>query len=262
MSKNWKNIAKKASLGLLLAVVLIGAYLLGSNNRSQTRCAWVVINVEDSLKTPFVTSKKVKQYLSQDYGKLIGVPIDSIDVFKIENILNSKTAILKSNVYKTSKGTLNITVTQRKPVVRFQTAEYGFYSDIDGYLLPLEPDFSMDVLIIDGNIPLDMEDCKRGAPEDPHDSRWLEDMLKLTGHINSSIWKERIAQIHCDESGEITIVPREGREIFLFGLPYDIEEKFEKMQMYYERIVAQKGPDAYKVVDVRFKKQIVCKEKE
>ena len=159
MSKNWKNIAKKASLGLLLAVVLIGAYLLGSNNRSQTRCAWVVINVEDSLKTPFVTSKKVKQYLSQDYGKLIGVPIDSIDVFKIENILNSKTAILKSNVYKTSKGTLNITVTQRKPVVRFQTAEYGFYSDIDGYLLPLEPDYSMNVLIIDGNIPLDMEDC-------------------------------------------------------------------------------------------------------
>ena len=94
MSKNWKNIAKKASLGLLLAVVLIGAYLLGSNNRSQTRCAWVVINVEDSLKTPFVTSKKVKQYLSQDYGKLIGVPIDSIDVFKIENILKDRKSVV------------------------------------------------------------------------------------------------------------------------------------------------------------------------
>ena len=262
MSKNWKNIALKTSVGLLLAVVLIGAYVLGSGNRRQTRCAWVEITVEDSLNTPFVTAKKIKQYLSQDFGKLVGMPIDSIDTYKIEKFLDSKTAILKSNVYKTSKGTLNIMVTQRKPVLRFQTSSYGFYCDADGYLLPLEPDYSMDVPVIDGNIPLDMEDCMKGTAEDPQDRRWLEDMLKLSGHISGSVWKERIAQVHCQESGELVIVPREGGEIFLFGLPENMEEKLEKMQMYYERIVAEKGKEAYKVVDVRFKDQIVCKKTE
>ena len=263
MSKNWKNIAKKTVLGLLLAAVLVSAYILGSGQRRQTRCAWVEINIEDSLQTPFVTSKKVKQYLSQEYGRLVGIPLDSIDLFKIENILNSKASILSSNAYKTGDGTLSIMITQRKPVMRFDAEDYGFYCDAEGYLLPLEPDFCGDVIIVDGIIPLDTADCRRGAPVEPEDCRWLEDMVKMARHINGSdIWKKRIAQIKCSESGELTIVPKAGREIFIFGRPENIEQKFEKMQMYYERIVAEKGEYAYNVVDVRYRQQIICKDPE
>jgi cell division protein FtsQ len=263
MPTNWKNIAKKTALGLLLAVILLGAYLLGSRHRSQMRCAWVEIDIGDSLQTPFVTSKKVKQYLADDYGRLIGTPMDSIDLFRIESVLNSKASILSCNAYKTSNGRLNISITQRKPVIRFQTADYGFYSDEEGYLLPLDPDFSGNLVVVDGSIPLDTADCSRGTPADPEDCRWLEDMLKMARYINGSdIWKKRIAQIICNESGELTIVPEAGKETFIFGRPEDIGQKFEKMQMYYERIVADKGECAYNIVDVRYKKQIVCKNTE
>lgn len=263
MPKNWKNIAKKTALGLLLAVVLIGAYILGSGQRSQTRCAWVDIRIEDSLQTPFVTSKKVKQYLAQEYGRLVGTPMDSIDLSKIENILNSKASIINSNAYKTSTGSLTIMITQRKPVVKFDAGDYGFYCDSEGYLLPLEPDFSGETLVVDGNIPLDTADCRRGAPVDPEDCRWLEEIVAMAGHINGSdIWKKRIAQITCNASGELTILPKAGREVFLFGRPEDIGQKFEKMQMYYERIVADKGENAYNVVDLRYEKQIICKDTE
>jgi cell division protein FtsQ len=52
----------------------------------------------------------------------------------------------------------------------------------------------------------------------------------------------------------------EGRnESFLFGHPKDLEKKFEKMQIYHERITADKGDDRYDVVDLRFKDQIVCR---
>ena len=39
----------------------------------------------------------------------------------------------------------------------------------------------------------------------------------------------------------------------------DIEKKFEKMQIYFERITADKGDDRYDVVDLRFKDLIVCR---
>lgn len=251
------------SLGLLLTGVLLGAYLLGDHKRGQTVCDKIEITIIDSLKTPFVTTESIREYLAADYGKIIGMPIDSIDLYKIESILNNKGAILDSDAYLTNKGILSISITQRKPAIRFQTSSYGFYCDINGYLLPLQPNFSTDVLIIDGNIPLDMEDCRNGRPESPENELWLDKILKMAKYINGSkIWRDRIAQINCNDSGELTIVPKEGKEIFLFGHPEDIDSKFDKMQMYYERILAEKGEDAYNVVDLRFKKQIVCKQSE
>ena len=263
MSENWKHIARKATLGLLLIGVLVGAYLLGASRKGKTVCNRIDITILDSLKTPFVTSESIRQYLSTDYGRIIGVPIDSLDLHRMENVLNNKGAILSSEAYITNAGTLSITITQRKPALRFQTAEYGVYCDVDGFLLPLQPNFSTDVLIIDGHIPLDMADCEKGRPEDPADCMWLDSILKMASYINSSsIWNNRIAQINCNGSGELTIVPKDGKEIFLFGHPDEIEQKFEKMKIYYERIVAEKGEEAYDKVDLRFKNQIVCKNSE
>jgi hypothetical protein len=42
----------------------------------------------------------------------------------------------------------------------------------------------------------------------------------------------------------------------------EIDTKFEKMQIYYQRITADKGDDAYNIVDLRFEGQIVCKDTE
>ena len=117
-------------------------------------------------------------------------------------------------------------------------------------------------MIIDGHIPLSPKDCENGRPEDPQNVRWLDDILELATYIEHSIWKDRIAQIHCDEGGELVIVPKDGIEKFLFGRPQEIEEKFGKMQIYYERILAEKADEEYNVVDLRYRKQIICKNTE
>lgn len=260
MSHNWKYIALRSTLGLLLTAVLVGAYILGSRRQGQIRCSKVEIVIQDSLKTPFVTSSSIRQYLASDYGDVIGHPIDSIDLFKIEDILNTKGAILKSEACVNSNGKLEIIITQRKPALRFQTQSYGFYCDTDGVLLPLQPNFRTDVLIIDGHIPLDPKDCENGRPDTPEKCMWLDKMATLANYINgSSIWKDRIAQVHCQQNGEIIIVPKVGNEKFIFGHPDKIAEKFEKMQIYYERILADKGEGTYCEVDLRYRKQIVCK---
>ena len=262
MSHNWKHIALKSTMGLLLAAVLVCAYILGSGKRGEAVCTKVEITILDSLKTPFVTTESIRQYLKEDFGKIIGVKVDSLDLSRIESVLNSKSAILKSEASVTNQGTVGIVITQRTPMIRFQTPTYGLYCDKEGVLLPLQEDFRTDVMIIDGNIPLSREDCTNGRPKDPKKAKWIDDILKFSIHIESSIWKDRIAQIHCDKDRELTIIPKEGNEKFLFGHPDDIEGKFKKMQIYYERILAEKGNEAYNVVDLRFKKQIVCKNTE
>ena len=75
----------------------------------------------------------------------------------------------------------------------------------------------------------------------------------------SRTWKGKIVQIHVEKNGEIVLVPREGRQVFRFGQPVQVAEKFDKMEMYYSHIVPEKGSEAYKTVDVRFADQIVCR---
>lgn len=263
MSQHWKNILRKGSLGLLLAGVLVGAYLLGTGKRSRTRCSEIRITVADSAGTKLVTEKTVMSYLDSGYKGLLGMPVDSIDLNRIESLLCSKSTILSSEAYITSKGVLNISITQRKPVVRLQCQEYGFYSTSDGYLIPLQKDYTEDILTISGHIPIDTTDCRKGRLENAKDAQWLDQVLHIADIINaSSKWKDKIGEINCIESGEFVIKPKEGREIFLFGHPEDIEDKFNKIQIYYERITADKGDDAYNLVDLRFKGQIVCKDTE
>jgi len=261
MSGNWKQILKKTLMGLLITGVLAGAFLLGFERRRETRCVQINVTIQDSTNTHFVTADAVQAYLAADYKGLMGMPGDSIDLYKIESILNSKSPILESQAYITGKGILNISITQRKPLVEFQCKEYGMYSTADGFLLPLHPDFTDEVIIIDGHIPLTMEDCRAGRPEKPESLKWLEDIIKVAAHIDGSrMWKGKIVQITCEQSGELVLKPAAGKETFLFGHPNDIERKFEKMQVYYERITADKGDDKYDVVDLRFRNQIVCKD--
>jgi hypothetical protein len=82
-------------MGLLLAGVLTGAFLLGSNERANTRCTGINVTIKDSLYTRFITEKAVEEYLTLHYKGLVGMPLDSIDLYRIEETLNSNSAILK-----------------------------------------------------------------------------------------------------------------------------------------------------------------------
>ena len=75
----------------------------------------------------------------------------------------------------------------------------------------------------------------------------------------SKTWKSKIVQITVLEDSDLVLIPREGQERFLFGQACDIEDKFEKMELYYKSIRYKKGENAYRTVDLRFDEQIVCR---
>ena len=262
MSFNWKYLTIQIIVGLLLAGVLLGAYFLGKAEEEKIHCKDIKVKVEDKFLTRFVTENGVKEYITSEYEGIIGKKLGEIDLMKVKNILTDKIAISECNAYLSNDGYLHVTVQQRKPVVRFYTPEYGFYSDADGYLIPIQATFAADVPVIDGYIPLDTTDVKTGCPSEPKKVEWLSRIVSMSRMIDeSSTWRGAISQIHCNEKGDLVIITKFGKEKFLFGHPTDVSAKLEKMQIYYERIAAQEGKQ-YNMVDLRFDKQIVCKNNE
>lgn len=236
------------SFAVLLTAALVASYMLGASLRKPITCKGLSICIPDSAANQFIRPDEVRKILDSEYSGYIGLPIDEIDLTKIESILDGKSAIYKSEAYATKDSMLNVTITQRKPIVRFQKGSKGFYADETGYLFPLQSTYASHVQVVDGAIPLNNEE-------------WLERMIRLVRHIDDSkVWKDKIVQITVEEDGNLTLVPRDGKEKFIFGHPTDIESKFKKMELYYKAIKPSKTDKDYRWVDIRFDGQIVCRE--
>lgn len=236
------------SFAVLLTAALVASYMLGASHRKPITCKGLSICIPDSAANQFIRPDEVRKILDSEYSGYIGLPIDEIDLTKIESILDGKSAIYKSEAYATKDSMLNVTITQRKPIVRFQKGSKGFYADETGYLFPLQSTYASHVQIVDGAIPLNNEE-------------WLGRMIRLVRHIDDSkVWKDKIVQITVEEDGNLTLVPRDGKEKFIFGHPTDIESKFKKMELYYKAIKPSKTDKDYRWVDIRFDGQIVCRE--
>ena len=250
-----------ATFGALLVCVLTAAYLMGASDRKPMHCTGLTITVTDSMTNQFITPKEIREYLDKEYKGYVGEQLGSIDLSKIEKILESKSAILKSQAFTTKDSMLNVIVTQRKPIARFQKGSQGFYADEEGILFPLQSTYASHVHIIDGAIPLDMESGRIGKPEKAKDQQWIKQMMDLVRYMDGSkTWKNKIVQITVENDGNLLLTPREGEERFMFGRPTDIEKKFRKMELYYKGIRRDKGENYYKYVDLRYDGQIVCRQ--
>jgi cell division protein FtsQ len=248
--------------GLALAACMVMAFTAGTKARKTLTCTGLEVVILDSMQNSFVTKADVKGYLDREYGTYIGEVIDSIDLARVEDIIDGRSAVLKSQAYVTRNGVLHVEVTQRRPVVRFQKKDGGFYADAEGYIFPLQRSYASHVHVIDGNIPLAANSGYKGEIENPKEKEWFHRMMDVVNYIeNSRTWKDKIVQISVDEGTDLILIPREGNERFLFGQPTDIADKFMKMEKYYTNIVPAKGEGYYRYVDLKYDGQIVCKVK-
>ena len=259
MSKTVRHIINSVS-AVLLAGCLTAAYLFGVSCRRPLKCTGLNVVIADSSVNSFVSAADIKKYLDKEYGNYIGQTLDSIDLAKVERIIDGRSAVHKSQAYTTIDGKLNISVTQRTPMVRFQKRDGGFYADAEGFLFPLQNSYASRVQVVDGDIPLKANSGYKGELSDEKEKKWLSNILEVIKYMeNSKVWNDKIVQITVHDQGELTLVPREGKERFLFGQPENIREKFRKMEMYYKCILPEKGSDTYTTVSVEYDGQIVCR---
>ena len=54
-------------------------------------------------------------------------------------------------------------------------------------------------------------------------------------------WKAQIMQIHAEDNGDLTLIPRVGNQQIVFGKARNIEEKFSNLKLFYEKGISDKG---------------------
>ena len=259
-----KGLRIAIALGITALVVLLIVLVSRNSNseRLQTACTGLEVSILDSASRSFVSVEDVKRYIDEEYGVYLGQRMDSVNLKKIESAIEGRSAVGTTQAYMTLDGVLHVEITQREPMVLFKTKEGGFYADEAGFLFPMRDDYSKEIPVIEGDIPINGDSGYKGEPKTEEERQWLSGILDLLRYMNhDKYWSDSIAKIHLDKDGSIIMTPREGKEKFIFGKPDNFVDKFSRMETYYRYIEPEKEKGYYSTVDVRYDGQIVCREK-
>ena len=252
---------------IIITSVLAAAFCTGMGmlvhltreDRARLSCNSLKVHFTDSLK--FVSEEDIRGFLDSRYGRYIGQRLDSVRLAEIEQLIESRSAVLQSEAWTTSDGALHISVSQRAPVIRFMDGERGFYIDNEGYIFPLHRSYTAPVRVIHGSIPVSVPEGYKGFASTPEERSWLASMLEMNSIIeNSRQWKAITDSVAVRPDGDIVLKMSRGDELFILGEPHSLREKFAGIEKYYDYIVPSKEKGYYKTVNLKYKKQIICRQ--
>lgn len=250
--------------GIMLLAAMAAAYFcfaarLFADKSGERICKTVSVEILDSTINKFVSKDEVVKLINEYDGPVTGKKCDNINLEKIELMLNRRSAIKESQVSLTRDGFMKVEITQRRPLLRIETAGGGFYIDEFEYIFPLSESFTSYVPVVSGHIPLDLNAGFRGKAED-EDTPWITKIMELGMFLNENpFWGAMIEQIYVAENGDVILSPKVGEIKIILGRPDDIELKFRKLLAFYRNIAPEKGWTRYSEVNLKYKGQIVCK---
>jgi cell division protein FtsQ len=238
-----------------MAIILISISLGFSIKQTyQLKCSGVKADITDSIQQKFVRSSDICQWVNRNYPAVFGKPLRSVDLRKIEDGIRKlqyvEDVAVYTNVFDNGVkcfGDLVVKIKQREPVFRVTGSGRTFYMDKFGKVIDWSPRFTPRVLIVGGSVSADFARKK---------------LLPLISFINEdAFWSAQIDQIYVNSFGELSMIPRVGDQLILFGDPEDFWIKFRNLKALYTDGFKNGGWSIYKTINVEYHNQIVCTKK-
>ena len=245
---------------------------LGFVDRQQNDlpCKSLDININQD-ENFFVDNEEIKQIIHDRGDSIIHQPISTININKLEYVLNSHPSISKAEVFITVDGKLKVDIIQRKPIIRIiNNNNESYYIDDAGRLMPLSEKYTSKILVVNGNIfepySIEYRNTISDILKNPEmkNLTMLDDIYILAKYIDSlDFWKAQIQQVYINDEHEFELIPRVGDHKIILGDILDIDKKFKKLMIFYKQGLNYTNKwNTYSVINLKFKNQIVCTKKE
>jgi len=242
----------KKILGILAALVVL-AYLIFaivqfSGEPGTQKCREVVIQVMDSTDRQYVSAPEVMKLLQLNNLGLVGQRLDQIRYRRVEYVVSVMRMVRRVECFSTNSGKVVIQIWQYSPILRVMQEQGNFYVDATGQRLEISFNSAANVLVASGSI---------------RDSVYIRRLYRMAVLLRKDpFWDAQIVQIFVKPNGEWILVPRVGDYEIEFGLPNDVEDKLERLKLFYEKALPKAGWEKYSSISVKYKKQIICTKKE
>ena len=229
-------------------------------------CENLFIEINQANGNTFISNQDIEISLRQEGLHPVGKKINDIDLNEIEEKLEMVAEVKKASVFKNLNGNVSVHIEQRTPIVRVINASgLQFYIDEEGFQMPLSDNYTPRVPVVTGyiNDPLtqysinEIEENKTLAQTVKSD-----EVFKMVKYINKNqFWKAQIQQINFNQNNDIELTPTLGSHLIIFGDLLYMEQKFNKLKIFYTEGLNHLDWNIYDTINVKFKNQIICTKK-
>ncbi len=253
---------------LFLAVAgLFVSLAFTARESDKIKCGKIDIEVDNSSGNFFVTNNDVMEMIHSKGDSVIGRAINSLPIAAYERQIGTDPSIKRVEVFTKHNGVFAVKIFQRVPILRVMTS-YGesFYIDSDGRVMPTCENYTARVPVASGFITENQHRMQRYDLAEMSDSlkdrSILDELFQLATFIrNDEFWKAQIQQIHVQANGELTLVPTVGDHHILLGRIDKMEQKFNKLLLFYQKGLNTTGWDQYSHINLKYKDQVICTKK-
>ena len=192
---------------------------------------------------------------------LITEKMDKDSIIKNANIIEKNILanpfVKEIKLYQDLSNKLIVDLVQYQPIARlvFENKK-DFYIDLHGNIFPTSTKFSERVLLIhtDDNINYDLKNI--------NSTDYGKKIFTMINYIiNDTFLSKIISEIDINYDKNIIIYPQVSKQKIIFGYPEQIDVKFDKLMLFYKKVLPAKGWNTYKTVNLKFKNQIICDKK-
>ncbi|MDR1199802.1 MAG: hypothetical protein LBK94_12465 [Prevotellaceae bacterium] len=249
MNRIVKYILTAFASAAIIAYLLI-AFAFVDNREQTLTCRNINVVITNGDRSSFIDAGSVKSILLNCGEKVIGERLNKINTLKLKQILSKNKAVKSINVFPTIDANLNVEITQRNPVVRIQCENMRCYIDDTGYTFPLSPKPDLNIPVVTGKIS--------SIPKSENE-KFMNQLYEFAVFLQKdAFWNRLIEQINVTDN-RIEIIPQIGEHVIELGSLDNFRSKLNKLQKFYKYAMPAIGWDKYKIINIEYKNQIICK---
>lgn len=245
----------------LSVYVVLGMTALNRPKEAYPVCTKVTINIEDESTNGFLSAAEIRRILERNKLYPFKKRMAGVNPRDIEERLKTSPFVKTAQCFKTKDGCVNISITQRLPIIRVKNSRgEDYYLDDHGGIMP-NSKYTSDLIIATGNI-----------------SKWYARayLAPMAVEIMSDeFWRNQIVQVNILPDLGVELVPRVGEHIVYLGpLPQTkyinrrkaqitdfMTKKLDRLEKFYRYGLSEAGWNKYSYIDLEFDNQIICKKK-
>lgn len=244
---------KARKFSLIAGTVCLTVYLLSvcawsRSQASRQLCAGLdggSVTVIDPAGVGFVNADSLTAELMPILGNLTSRRLAELNLGAMRDYIAGLDKIEHAEVIRLNNNKLRINVTPMLPVARvWPDKGHSYYVNREGKHIAASHRYRVDVPQLSGSLP---EGTSPAA------------FLPLLDYLNAhSDMKRMITMISVADSSNIILVPAVRGHVINLGDASAIDDKFERLRVFYREVLPVKGWDCYDTISLKWNNQIVA----
>lgn len=248
MKKTVRNILQFALVALMMGLLGWGIYWASGKEHSNV-CQYVDVVIVNADSSTFVTRDGMLSELEKENIVVIGKEMSEINTGKIEEILQRSDYLETVECYKAQSpggksGKLVIKVKQLVPVMRVFDGARSYYVNRNGKRMEAISRYHADVPVVQGHF---------------YGTFTPKKMMPLIEYVEKdSLLKALVGMYSFKDSTNVFVIPTISGHVVNMGDVSNYENKFNKLLLFYRKVMPVKGWQTYDTINLKWNYQVVA----